>query len=166
LDLPAELRNTVYTERLVNPTPIQVDKNSVPELHVITRVNRQIREEARKIYYLQNTFHFYPTQTYDLTAYRKLVGRADLDDGNFRKQIFTEVDPIGERPKQGVYVSWPGLESIRRQIYKQGGNWSTIVRGYLESHHLAERLVLLEKTADKCTTLIQKASGYKEEGLA
>jgi len=146
----------------VNPTPIEVDKNSVPKLHVITRVNRQIRGEARKIYYLQNTFHFYPTQTYDLTAYRKLVRRADLDDEEFRKQIFTEIDPIGECPHRGVYVSWPGLESILRQIYKQGGNWPTIFQGYLKESNSSARRAFLEKTEDKCATVIQQAMDYEK----
>lgn len=54
LALPAELRNNIYTFALVNTEPVDIDSScNEPGLLL---VNRQIRAEARKIYYTSNQF--------------------------------------------------------------------------------------------------------------
>jgi len=76
LDLPAELRNAIYTEVLVYHKPIEFRRERPyqpeirtqdwdasialhgPEHHALTQVSRQLRSETLPILYGANTFFF------------------------------------------------------------------------------------------------------------
>ena len=66
LDLPAELRNQIWSYALVSKKPIKVPQKLTPKtpLHPgLLSVNRQVRAECTPIYYGENTFLRLPRLT-------------------------------------------------------------------------------------------------------
>lgn len=58
LKLPGELRNTIYRHALVKSKSIEPDTAEAKADLALLQVNQQIRREAIKIYYSENTFFF------------------------------------------------------------------------------------------------------------
>ena len=62
LDLPAEIRNRIYSFSLINGEPIRGNAGFLaPENDALQllRSNRQVYREAREIYYAENAFYFH-----------------------------------------------------------------------------------------------------------
>ena len=76
LSLPAELRNKIYKEALVETDAIKVSESTIPPEPGLLRVNRQIREEAQDIYYNDNLFRF-PIADYDTTMLVRWLGSSE-----------------------------------------------------------------------------------------
>ena len=59
LSLPAELRNMIYNYALIEDDDIEIHTSTPPPPQlVLLQVNRQMRNEAIKIYYTQNEFNW------------------------------------------------------------------------------------------------------------
>lgn len=58
VSLPAEIRNQIYKNVLVESEPIDVNSSNIPAEPGLLRVNRNIRNEARHFYYNDNLFLF------------------------------------------------------------------------------------------------------------
>lgn len=54
---PAEIRNQIYENVLVESEPIEISSSNTPAEPGLLAVNQQVRKEARKLYYAQNTFN-------------------------------------------------------------------------------------------------------------
>lgn len=57
LDLPAELRNTIYRLTLTTNDAITINSNASPQRWALLRTCKTIRDEATPIFYSENTFH-------------------------------------------------------------------------------------------------------------
>jgi hypothetical protein len=76
LNLPAELRNQIYKEAVVESDAIEVSRSSVPAEPGLLRVNRQIRKEVKDIYYRDNLFKFHLFD-YDATIFIRWFGSSE-----------------------------------------------------------------------------------------
>lgn len=59
LALPAEIRNRIYSLALVNPDPVRIPFSTYKRLDLepgLLATNKQIRAEAPKMFYAENTF--------------------------------------------------------------------------------------------------------------
>jgi len=106
----------VYEEVLVEKEPIAVSSNRIPKLPALTRVSRQIRQQSRKIFHLRNNFRHTLDSKSSLTAYRKIVRKADLDADGFRNQISCELQ--GE-----WHHDFIGFLKCLRHFFLYGGKW-------------------------------------------
>jgi len=122
LDLPAELRNEVYGLLVVQNRVIKrtiFSSSTLPTLPAITRVNRQVRLEARQVYYMQNTFECVPSVRCDLTTYRKFIRKADIPQcPDLKNNIKCMMLGASRRSRVSFF-------RMLRHFYMHGGNWPT-----------------------------------------
>jgi len=122
LDLPGELRNEIYGLLVVQIRVIKrtiFSSSTLPTLPAITRVNRQVRLEARQVYYMQNTFECLLSARYDLTAYRKFIRKAGIPQcPDFKNNIKCMMLSASRRSRVSFL-------RMLRHFYVHGGNWPT-----------------------------------------
>ena len=102
LGLPGELRNHIYTYVLVDEDRIIIDRSRFVQPGLL-RSCRQIREEARSIYYLNNAFG---TSVRDLDPYNLIAFKRQA--GNFGPRTKTEIVIYTWPPEQGQ-LAWSNL---------------------------------------------------------
>ncbi|KAK3714221.1 hypothetical protein LTR37_008023 [Vermiconidia calcicola] len=102
--LPAEIRNMIYKEVLVQKTGVYIAAIGVPEPPLL-RVSRLLRKETITIYYGCNIFHI-PTTNYDSSVFLHWTTMRR----RLRKEhkIRTQADGVGGRmlPHWGNLVLW------------------------------------------------------------
>lgn len=105
--LPAELRNRIYDLALIHPEEVKVTKRFKEPS--ILQSHPQIRHEARKLYYRNNTFRA-PIQNCDATllvAFNKLI-----------RQFADETGSVRLRMKLTGRKDWAGIVKWCEQIHK------------------------------------------------
>lgn len=86
LDLPPELRNTIYKEALIQPEPDslgareskasdQVQYSFIPKrtFHALTQTSKQVRSETIPMFYASNTFAISISTRKQLYPFRRLI---------------------------------------------------------------------------------------------
>jgi len=159
LDLPGEIRNEVYSLLIVQEDPIRLCTNNVPILPALTRVSRQVRDEARKVYYLQNTFQLRLGTTFDLGSYRKFIRKSGLEADKVSDNITCIFDWNGT---ERWWKNRVNFMRMVRQHYLFGGAWpkATDYEGRYHYH-----LVLAVAKLAEMEKVIQLAKSYKGEGM-
>ena len=111
LNLPAEIRILIYREALVSDEAIDIDTTNrrVPGL---LQINRQIRQEARPLYFLENTFDI-ACPNFDATAlfaFHKQSSGINFSDNDYDRpfDIF-----VGKKPRD-----WKNLVHWIRAVYR------------------------------------------------
>jgi len=139
----------VYEELLIQKEPIPIQKDYLLKQPALTRVNRQIRQESRKIYYLKNEFLYPLSYPWPLTTYCKIVRRANLDGEGFRNQItcqFWDACAVG-----------PFVDCLR-EFYLYGGQWPAAYSSDVGHRHASRRRHLL--------MLVEHAQAFKSENMS
>ncbi|KAK5117142.1 hypothetical protein LTR85_008910 [Meristemomyces frigidus] len=101
LSLPGELRNRIYRHALVSDLLIRVTRTKDWEQPALLATSKQIRHEARKIYYLENRFRLIAANmdSAAITAFAQNVGPYLHDD------LQIVVEPTG-RPDWNNLLRW------------------------------------------------------------
>jgi len=159
LDLPGEIRNEVYSLLVVQDDPISLYTKNVPILPALTRVNRQVRNEARKVYYLQNTFQLRLNGTFNLSAYRKFIRKSGLEAEKISDNVTCIFDYYGRKIWTKHKVDFMRMV---RQHYLYGGAWPKAVSFYSK---FSACLAFWPSEINCMAKVVEMAENYKEEGM-
>jgi len=125
-------------------------------------VNRQIRLEARKVYYMQNTFDYAVPAGFCLTAYRKLVRKAGLDAEGFRGRVECTVGDFGYLFRD----EWLACLRMLRHFYLYGGKWPVVAKDVPAQDWRHYRAVSRNTETENMKKIIESAKASKAAGMS
>lgn len=117
LDLPAELRNSIYRYALVHTSSIDVDATGLQEPALLS-VSKQVRKETAPVFWAENSFRVI-TVDYNITTY--MQWRTMAYHALHRGEISRVIDPIGTPLSCSPH--WHNLLGWLRRYHDRSADW-------------------------------------------